>query len=236
MKIILFQKQLMEKVIQEIEDIDFESEEVQKQIEKQDEERKKNEERLIALELKEREENSKTNKDDYDLIYRSELSSNNFNHNYKKRYSARINMSPSITNQPGIKSKLSLQSHNTSSLTSLKINHSNSVITNTTTTTTSLYSSSSLKKDSSVTTTTTTSSVTATTQVRKQIKRSSFEQKSSITTGSTTTTLPSLTKQLTVGAKAQSNNGQDFKSPTTINSSGIPKGNSTATSAIKKKI
>ncbi|EAR93915.2 hypothetical protein TTHERM_00222320 (macronuclear) [Tetrahymena thermophila SB210] len=226
----------MEKVMEEIDEIDFESEEVQKQIEKQDEDRKKNEERLIALELKEREENSKTNKDDYDLIYRSELSSNNFNHNYKKRYSARINMSPSITNQPGIKSKLSLQSHNTSSLTSLKINHSNSVITNTTTTTTSLYSSSSLKKDSGITTTTTTSSVTATTQVRKQLKRSSFEQKSSITTGSTTTTLPSLTKQLTTGTKVQTNNGSDFKSPTTLNSSGIPKGNSTATSTIKKKI
>ncbi|KAL4486111.1 hypothetical protein ABPG72_012164 [Tetrahymena utriculariae] len=226
----------MEKIIQEIEDKDFESEEVQKQIEKQDEDRKKNEDRLIALEVKEREENNKTNKDDYDLIYRSELSSNNFNHNYKKRYSARFNMSPSIANQPGIKSKLSLQSHNTSSLTSLKINNSNSVITNTTSTTTSIFSSSSLKKDSGVTTTTNTSNATAATQVRKQLKRSSFEQKSCIPTGSTATTLPSLTKQLTVGVKVQTNNGQEFKSPTTVNSSGVPKGNSATTSVIKKKI
>lgn len=80
-----------EKAIKAIEEMDSQGEELNKEILKWDEERKKNEDRLMLLEQKEREENAtKSEKDDFDFLYKPDsAANNNFVHHYKKRYSAR---------------------------------------------------------------------------------------------------------------------------------------------------
>lgn len=114
-----------EEALKTIEKINFDSEETISRIQKWDDERRSNEEKLVEMEAKEREDSLKPlEKEDFDFMYRcdslnpSGIGGVNFVHNYKKRYSARYSMAPSmlISQQSYAKSKLT---NNTNSLTSL---------------------------------------------------------------------------------------------------------------------